>query len=119
MLKKPLKGGSPPNARAPTVKQNAVAGILPARPPISRMSSLSMAWLTLPALRKSIAFAKAWASMWKMAAVNPLPQGQHHEAQVAHRGIGEDALQVCHHQGHGACHEGRDDADDCHQRHGG
>ena len=63
------KGGKPQMARVATTKVQKVQGIFLRSPPILRMSvSLPMAWITLPAPRKSRALKKAWVIRWKMPA---------------------------------------------------
>ena len=44
----------------------------------------------------------------------PQAQSRHHVAQLAHRGIGHDPLDVVHHQAHGGRKEGGEAADQCH-----
>ncbi len=48
-----------------------VIGILRRSPPISRMSLVCTAWITLPAPRKSSALKQACVARWKSEAVNP------------------------------------------------
>ena len=64
MLKNPLKGIIPARARDPNSMTREVIGIDFERPPISRMSFVWTAWITLPADRNRRALKNAWLKRW-------------------------------------------------------
>ena len=61
-LTKPLSGGSPAMASAPTRKSGAVHGMLRTSPPRRFMFHVPVAWATAPAARKSSPLNAAWLS---------------------------------------------------------
>src|SRR5439155_1326268 len=69
--KKPLNGMMPARAREPKSIAFEVTGIGSERPPISRMSLVWTAWMTLPAPRKSRALKNARLKRWYRAALYP------------------------------------------------
>ena len=77
MLQKPARGGMPAIATQPMKKVAEVIGMYRRSPPIRRMSwastgswptTSSMAWITEPEPRKSMALKKAWVTRWNMPA---------------------------------------------------
>jgi len=57
--KKPLNGTMPASARQPRSMVSDVMGMCLRSPPMNRMSFVSTAWITLPALRNRSALKKA------------------------------------------------------------
>ncbi|MNC97161.1 hypothetical protein D3C83_147260 [compost metagenome] len=68
MDQKPASGKKPDRLRLPMRNVANVMGIILRRPPMSRMSKVLVAWLTLPEPRKSSALKKACVTRWKIAA---------------------------------------------------
>src|SRR2546425_1285872 len=68
---KPPKGMMPARARERKSIAFEVTGIGFERPPISRMSFVWTAWMTLPAPRKRRALKNAWLKRWYKAALYP------------------------------------------------
>jgi len=66
--KNPENRGMPARAAAPMTNTTVVKGIFFRRPPMSKMSLLWTAWMTLPAARNSSALKKAWVPRWKYPA---------------------------------------------------
>ena len=63
LLQKPESGGTPAMASVPMAMVAKVIGMRRARPPMRRMScSPPMAWITLPAHRKSSPLKNAWVT---------------------------------------------------------
>ena len=130
-LTKPLSGGRPQMATAPTRKQSAVHGIALARPPRWSISRVCVAWITEPALRKSRALNSAWFQTCSSAAaqaeddpVRPAQrtadQGQAEahddDADVLDAVVGQQALQVVLADGEGDAQDARDHAQRQHER---
>ena len=77
LLQKPARGGMPLIAMQPMKKVAPVIGMNLRRPPMRRMSwastgswptTSSMAWITDPEPRKSMALKNAWVTRWNIPA---------------------------------------------------
>ena len=67
-------------------------------PLMRRMSRVPVSWSMMPAAMNSDALKVAWLMMWNSAATAPsgvpMPEQQRDQAEVAHRRVGQQALQV-------------------------
>ena len=134
MRKKTTNTGFKPSATASSISsllQNALSGGIPARAsapmserggchrhPLSQSSHLADVGLLVRSvhdraggeeehrLRDAVHEQVEYGSR-----VAARAKRKHHEPQVAHRGVRQDALQVRHHQRHRRAHERRDEAD--------
>ena len=92
----PRTAGRPTSARPPMTKQANVNGIALRKPPIrSRLCSPAIAAMIEPAAMNSSALKNACVIRWnRPATYAPLRDAHDHVADLGHRRVGDDALQV-------------------------
>ena len=106
--------GSPASARPPMTKQPKVNGIARRKPPIrSRFCSPAIAPMTEPAAMNSSALKKACVMRWNSPATYaPALDAHDHVADLRHRRVGDDALEVGDDEADRPRDQQRDRADD-------
>ena len=110
---KPLSGGSAEIATQPTRKAKAVSGMRWISPPRCSMSRSPVAVSTAPAPKNSRLLKSEWLNTWNSAAVKASAAAERHfvrlererepkpdedDADILHRVIGEQALEIVLHQ---------------------